>query len=354
ALAEPALTSTVGLAHMPAMSAYFRADSSYVYVSKDTILPRLGDCFIESGQYAKSVNNIDKLSIEGERAADAQIFALGNRYAYTFLSDIKGAATIESTVAFGYDAAVNTSDTLKRFPNYADIADNSLSNYYLYHWIVTSGRYVWKPKSELFVSVELEQEKEDVTLSKDLVRIKNGQGMAQRFDNLTMQNIADSWGTSYDSMRSIFSEPELSSYRMTPIGHSVELEFDEAFDGDEADFMYVELSGMQDTTSYYMAHHFSNDADFVKKENPLTEAMMRRRYNIGHVLAVTFKDDFGKEHTVFAHMGDGKYLICLGSCGGWLLNEHTTLVFEHYVNDIQKPMPEEVNVQFLKLREIEP
>ncbi|MCR5654459.1 MAG: hypothetical protein K6G07_02320, partial [Lachnospiraceae bacterium] len=46
ALAEPALTSTVGLAHMPAMSAYFRADSSYVYVSKDTILPRLGDCFI--------------------------------------------------------------------------------------------------------------------------------------------------------------------------------------------------------------------------------------------------------------------------------------------------------------------
>lgn len=351
----PCLTNTLGLEHQPAVLAFFRPPKDAVYVSQDSILPRLGDCFINGDTYKQSVNYMDKLMLEGADEKDDAVFALGNRYVYTFLGNVRGAATIESTVAFSYNAAENTANTLRTHPSYADIADNSLSNYYLYHWIVTSGRYVWKPRTELFAPVSIEQQKEDISLSPDLVLIKNGQGMAQRFGDLNMQAIADSWGSSMASLEQVFTEGEVPDYTIRDLGHSIEIEFDEQFDGDCADFIYLEFGDIKNSsTSYYMGHHLTSNVFFVSDVPPAKKAFMRHRKNVGHTVYVTFKDDYGKEHSVFGAMGDGKMLICLGSCGGWLLNGHDKLIIEHYMNDIQKPVPEDVTVRFLKLREIQP
>lgn len=129
------------------LAPYYTVPDGYVYVENDQV-ERLGTCFAEQGMYDNIENTYNSvLHVDRE---DAYLGLVGNFGLY-YLCGLKGDSTMELAPTIkGHDAARETVDLIKKQGTIVGAQINSINNYYFYHWLVSSGAYVWSQEDWRF------------------------------------------------------------------------------------------------------------------------------------------------------------------------------------------------------------
>lgn len=154
-----------------------------------------------------------------------------------------------------------------------------------------------------------------------------------------------------DSLRDIFTEVELG-YELTPTETGADICLSDAFDGDEADFIYLQFADM-DENYQYMLFYLDGGVPQDGEKYWYAKSLLKKDYNPDMVVVISWTDESGAEHSMNCRMDQGKLLIPLGGGRGWLLNEHANISITVKQGEEIIPVPEITDVQLLKLREVE-
>ena len=336
-------TASVGILSLDSNSkleSCYTVPDGYVYTNNNQI-EKLGPCFIDETMYDSITQ-----TFEDTRKLDSNKSYLGivRSFDLYYLCDLKGDSVMVTGTLKGYDAVKETVELMR---NNKTIVGNNISpinNYYLYHWLITSGEYVWSDTHCRFEPANNQQKKQEI-----LLHNKNN---PLALDGAHLGRIASSWGNSINTLQKIFTKPiidiELQSQNL-----STQINLATPIDGDSADFVYVEFSKTNDTYAYTLfdlqQSHIQNTDDY-----PLLKHLMKKDYNDGTIVSISWLDDMEIEHSMNALMGKGKLLIPLGCGKEWLLNKHSHINISIMTQDGTKiAVPNIQKIEFLKLREIE-
>lgn len=322
-------------------NAYYSVPEGYVY-AKNNQVERLGVCFVEEGVYETIEDIYNKMA-----ALDRENSYLGiaKNFGLHYLCNIKGGGTIELGEVKGYSAAQETVDLLRRQKTIVGEVD-SVNNYYLYHWLVTSGEYIWVDDIQGF-------EPSESKLTAEEARVENKNYVCGKARNKAdLGRSPGSFGASMDSLRAIFSSPDVK-YIIEDNGTSKDIVFYYELDGDEADFVYMEFDGMDENYDYTL-FNLSDSVVWDTEKYPMFRSFMKKDYNRGIRVAVSWVDEDWNDYSMRCLMSHGKLLLPLGEGSGWLLNKHSGIHIS-VLDENNEPItvPEIVDVEFLKLREIE-
>ena len=80
---------------------------------------------------------------------------------------------------------------------------------------------------------------------------------------------------------------------------------------------------------------------------------MKKFYNDGIKVVVSWKNDAGEIITSSCDMDEGKLLFPLGAARGWLLNSHSSISISVMAGDEVIATPKITELRMLKLREVE-
>ena len=151
------------------------------------------------------------------------------------------------------------------------------------------------------------------------------------------------------SLEKIFSIPDLKLQLKEEENRNI-INFSSVIDGDEADWLYIEFADM-DKDYEYISYDYSKE---VKQEpDPLSKYLMKKDYNPGEFVLITWTDDIGETNSIRCRMGKGKLLIPLGAGRNWLLHDHDSFSVSVERDGVQAEVPTIIDVQMLKLREVE-
>ena len=319
---------------------YYTVPEGYVYVTEDSI-ERLGECFVAGSVYdeLQNVNNVVS-SLDREKT----YLGVVGQFGLFYLFDIKGDSVMEITRTIkGYDA---TKETVELIRNNETLVGDKLSvvnNYYLYHWLITSGEYIWDSENRLFIPNDGSASKEEI--------LEQNKNMELGAEDEKLGRVAGSWGSSMDTLEEIFSE-ENADYDINKESFYTIIDFNQMVNGEDADFIYVEFANMDKNYEYIL---FNLSESIVQETDRYNWAsnMMKKDYNRGMAVTVYWTDEIGIEHNMNCAMDEGKLLIPIGAGKGWLLNEHSEIriVVKQGENIIETP--EITSFRLLKLREIE-
>lgn len=306
------------------------------YTRTDGYGSRFGDCFILNDEAVT-----EKLWLISQLDKKESYFALGD-FGYYYLYDLKGDGPMEAVTVKGYDAAMETIDILRKNHTLIGTDMSSLGNYYLYHWLVTSGKYVWDDGKLLFTP-------NDTDLALDKVHeINRDNPIPQEAPLLT--KTASSWGSSMSTLEPLFDEKS-PEYDTVNEGNTVKIAFNNKEDGNDFDFIYLDIENDLnfDYKLFEMGHAITQNVE----DNPFYRYVMRRDYNPGKNVIISWTDDQGTPHSMTCSLGRGKLLVPLGGGKGWLLNGHDNINIS-VADDEGKPLDlGGINsIRFLKLREI--
>lgn len=323
------------------LAASYRVSDGYVFVTDETD-DRLGTCFVEQGMYDGLVKTHETTDLlDGERSYMGIVPNFGQFY----LCGLRGGGTMEiyPTVK-GYGAAQEAVDLIREQDIVVGAEMSAINNYYLYHWLAVSGEYVWSAEKRQF-------EPADGTVSPEEVSVRN-KNIDIPLEWSGLGRTASSWGQSMDTLGIIFSDPGIA-YTATDVENGVRISMAEAVDGDEADFLYLEFAGMDENYEYTL---FDSNDFYVQdtEKEPFLKYLTKKDYNRGVTVNVSWTGEEGAVYGMSALMGRGKLLLPLGGGRGWLLNSHSDITVSVTGQDGQNiPVPEMVNLKFLKLREVE-
>lgn len=272
---------------------------------------------------------------------DRSYFALGD-FGYYYLYDLKGDGAMEAFTVRGYDAAKEAIDIFLRNKTYIGTDMDSIGNYYLYRWIVTSGRYIWDDTAKLFTPCE-----EDI--SSDLISEMNKKNTVPKESPLLMRTAA-SWGDSMSSLNGIFSEVE-KTYELERNEYGINITFDEELDGNDLDFIYFEVDN--DKNYDYKFFHVGYGITQNIENEPFCSYLLKKDYNPGENVIISWEDDNGNRHDMSCCLGRGKLLIPIGGGKGWLQNMHNGIELSMADDSgASINMGDVSGVRFLKLREL--
>lgn len=327
------LAGTMGLTSSGPGSAYVKVGKGYEYVADKE--SRLGEGFIDS----KVMEEVETKKAAFE-AIDSDIARFGiAKFGYYYLLEQPGAYTLEATTAKGYSAAQEAVDNLRNHPAAVGTNISTWGNYYLYHWLLTSGEYSWDANQGVFL-------RNDEVKSRDVVKAEHwNAGFAT--DDLDLKTHWGSLGESMGTLRGIFSEPNID-YDVVEKEKGVELRFGAPIDGDEADFLYLEFDGVLDDFDYVQ---FDASGEHVVKATKLSRPLLKKSWNLGKKVALEWEDSAGEVHGVRCDLSKGKLLVPLGAGKNWLLNNHDNLKISLLDNDEVTQLPKISHMEFLKLRE---
>ncbi|MBR4706914.1 MAG: hypothetical protein IKP29_02530 [Pseudobutyrivibrio sp.] len=322
------------------LEAYYTASSDWVHAEDDKI-KRYGEAFVHPDLYEFLSNWYDWF-----QGCDQDGAYLGGVFDYGpyFLFDVKGAAVMETPGTLkGYTAVQESVDMVRANGSYVGAYINPVDNYYLYHWLVTSGDYKWDAEKKYFIPNDGSNTVEEIQ--------DNNKGIALTSDGATLKRTAGSWGSSMDSLESIFKEVNIG-YQELDEDYMNTITFEKEFDGDEADFMYIEFAGVSDNYDYIL---FDHGQDYVQEADkyPIAKNLMKKDYNRGKEVYVYWTADDGVDHLMRAYLDEGKLLMPLGAGQGWLLNRHSSIKITMAENDEFVSVPDIKEIRLLKLREIQ-
>lgn len=318
------------------LAAYYTVPESHVAITDDAT-GRFGNCYMdgETYEYVKSFYAKAE-SLDKEKSYLGILPSFGYYYVY----GVKGASTIEPGTIKGYRAAEETVELLRRNDIGGVSSISPHSNYYLYHYLMASGEYRWNPQMGCFEKAGSDISAEQVLMDNQAADIQgNYYGIGRT---------AGSWGLSMESLSEIFTDPGIK-YSLSSSQGVREVVFDAPLDGDDADFMYIEFADMDRNYEYIL---FDHKNDTIQKEDPLANPLMKKDYNRGMTVAVSWTGDGGEVDTMECSMCQGKLLIPIGAGRDWLLHEHEKLEVSVLQDGEKIEMPEIREVRFLKLREI--
>lgn len=308
-----AATSSIGFYGAEGSSklqAAYTVPEGYIYVENDPV-KRLGTCFVEQSMYEtieSTYQNMEKLDKK-----QSYLGMVGNFGLY-YLCNIKGGSVIETGTIKGYGAAQETVDLLRRQKMVVGGNLSSINSYYLYHWLVTSGEYIWSPNSWRFEPNDGSVPKEDILLQNQTIGLSP--------DGVSLGRTASSWGLSMDTLQDIFLEPHVD-YALTELADLKQIDFSVPIDGDDADFIYLEFANMD--ASYDNILFNLSDSIVQVEETPCMKGLLKKDYNRGQTVVISWKGEDKAAHSIHCFMGQGKLLIPLGGASGWLLNSHSEL-----------------------------
>ena len=215
-------------------------------------------------------------------------------------------------------------------------------NYYLYHWLLTSGEYVFDEENWQFIPNNGKYEKEEI--------IEQNRMNPVAPENIGIGKMAASWGSSYKTLAHLFSEIDLSHNDSRSEHDSLHLDFSNAIDGDEADFLYLEFDMNKD----YIYTLYGLLAEYTPwKESVIDRFILKRNYNADMLLQIRYFDNSGKEQSLTCDFGRGSLLIPMGASAKWLLNDHSEMTMYAFKGGSYVPLPEIKTMKFLKLHGIE-
>lgn len=329
-----------GMGNSSKLAAYYQVPEGYVFVSGQTD-DRLGTCFVEQGMY-DGVMKTCELAEQLDR--DKSYLGIVPNFGHFYLGGIRGGGVMETGTIKGYDAAQEAVDMIREQNVIVGANMSAVSNYYLYHWLVASGEYVWSAEDRRF-------EPNDGSLLKEEILARN-KNIDIPPEAEWLGRTASSWGQSIDTLRAVFSVPKIE-YTVANVEGGVQAVMSEMVDGDEVDFLYVEFAGMEENFEYTLFDH----SDFYVQDtekHPSLKYLAKKDYNRGVTVVVSWTGEGGETYSMSAQMGRGKLLVPLGGGKGWLLNNHSAVTVSVLGQDGQSsPVPEIVNLEFLKLREVE-
>ena len=336
AMLAPAVSARIGFFALDAgLKAYVAVPEDYVFVEQDAV-ERLGACFIKESLY-EQVSSVCA-SLEEEEKGQAYLGVPGD-FGYFYLSGVKGNGVMETFDTLkGYEA-VQEAVAAARGQKAAVGNVSPFYNYYLYHWLLTSGEYVWSAEKGCFLPDSGGWTKEQV--------LEMHRGLSFGMEGFDAGKNAGSFGLSMDSLQGIFSEPDIGFlYRQE--GEEGHIAFTDAVDGEEADFMYVEFSDMGQDFVYTL---FDLNGEQERSGGLLAKYLMKKNYCPGMQVAVSWEDGEGQEHSMHCAMQQGKLLVPLGAGEKWLLHPHTDLRISVTRDGQQSEVPKIAKLRFLKLRE---
>lgn len=318
------------------MTALTEVPEGYVYVEDDDSA-RWGTGFARQDIY----DSVEQMA-ETPDDPDASYVGTYPYFGYFYLLDVPGDAELEmSEDNKSYDAVAETVSILKNNQTVVGTNLDPYANYYLFNWLLTSGQYEWSPEDGRFYYNGGDSTEDVLDANRDCqLGSENGY----------ILQTAGSLGNSFESLRPIFEEPDIGYSLRTDEeddgDDAAVISFDQAVDGDEADFLYLEFSGLPDTVSYSLY-------DLTQETADGSSFLTRERYNADMTVIVTWTDDEGAEHTMSMDMCKGRLLIPLGAGKGWLLNSHDSIEISVQQNGTEIVVPDISEAAMLKLREVE-
>jgi hypothetical protein len=242
----------------------------------------------------------------------------------------------------GYGATEETVKNILKNDTILGININPFRNYYLYHWLATSGEYIFSDELRLFIPNNGVYSKAEVQDINKFITINN--------EDLGVGLAAGSFGSSMDTLEPIFTEKEYD-YSLKEESQKATVTFDEAFDGDDADFIYLEFEGASDDYNYILYdYHYPVVQDEAKYG--IFKSLLKKNYNIGKTVVVSWTDDYGDEHQISCDLDEGKLLIPLGAGRGWLLNSHDEVTITVMQDENNIDVPKIKNIRMMKVREV--
>ena len=320
-------------------SPYYTVPDGYVFTENDQV-DKLGTCFVEQNVYNK-IESTYTWMLQKDRKKS--YLGVVSDFGLYYLCNIKGNGLMETRTIRGFDLTKEAIDLARKQEAIIGASMSSLDNYYLYHWVVTSGEYAWSDKSFSF-----EPNKSGMTKEEILEKNKN---ISLSEDNLALGKTASSWGESMSSLSKIFENTN-SKYSASVNDNILSINFDKDFSGEEADFMYLEFNNKNNNYEYTL-FDFTNSYVLNTKDLGIVKYLTKKEYNRGETVVLTWSSEDGTSHSMNCAMSHGKLLVPLGSGRGWLLNKHVYLNIS--VQDAEGKVlefPELKSVEFLKLREV--
>lgn len=338
ALCVPIVSGVYGFKESPQkLKAYYTIPEGYVYADHWDVA-NLGVGFVNGDTWKKMSAAKEAVANVPENTA---MFGFSAQYGPTYIYDMKGFATIEHRTVRGYGAAKACVELIKKHKPVIGNAIEPFNNYYLYHWLMTSGYYSYSRELGMFVPNDEKKDIEDVIY-------ENGNAGSQR-EVLDIGNFAASLGTSLDTLMPNFTDvtPYIS---LEMVGDFAGIQFEDEIFGNDADFLYIKLAN-DDTEPLYALYNTSGGFSY-KQENLSGKSWMKKIYNAGKKVLIGWSVG-DKDYFICCNVNNGELLIPLGAGTDWLLYDHDCVwvTFENSEPDVKAPQIE--SVKMLKLREIE-
>lgn len=330
----------------PKYESAYVVPAEYKYVRDDNI-KHLGECFVASNIYEQLLIDYQKSMELDKKDTYIGSFQSFGRY---FLFDIKADSTVETVSIKGESAAKETIDIIRNNNTYIGNNISPLENYYLYNWLMTSGEYVYNPKDNLF-------EPNKKGIDSEEIKRKNSEAILanSNYENYNLSKIAGSWGSSMETLKPIFENVPLE-YDLKEEDIGVRITFDKEIDGDEADFLYLEVGNLSNQVSHVALNQGAEEPIDISGYE-YGKALFKEKNNPDDSISIVWSDEQGHLYTMNCEMDEGKLLIPLGAGKGWLLNNHGDIRITQFkmLYDYKQTIeiPQIVNLKFLKLREIE-
>ncbi|MDE7313229.1 MAG: hypothetical protein K2N87_16680 [Eubacterium sp.] len=318
------------------LDAYEIVPDGYTYIQKDNV-EKLGTGFLAQEVY-DTVSSANQVFAEEDRAQS--YFGKRGNFGFFYLNDVKGDATMEiAGTVRGFEATQEAIDIVRNNKTVIGNDLNPFYNYYLYHWLLTSGEYIWSEEKECFLP-------NDENIDVDKVRNMH-QEVSLSWEGIDIGKCAGALGLSKDSLDQIFTEKN-TELTLQQGNNGIQILFSNTIDGDEADYLYLEFTGM-DQDYHHTLYHLSEEQE--QDGGILAKNLMKKNYNPGMMVCVSWLDVNGEGHAMYCAMSQGKLMIPLGAGVKWLLHPHTQIQISVMQDGQEISVPQISDIQFLKLRE---
>ncbi len=317
------------------LEAYYTVPENYTLMEDWNL--RLGKCFMDPEGY-QYISNFYNATSSLDR--NEQYLGVAENFGLYYFCNFKGISVMEiANTLRGYGAANETIELLKKYHPIVGRNIYSHDNYYLYHWLLTSGEYVWDDESRLFRPNTGEYTKEEV--------LSNNSSIDVSWGELDLGKTTGSWGSSMKSLNPIFAESDIVP-TITREDNSYEVVFDKTIDGDEADYLYLDFGEHKDKYNYKQLY---SDEIINAEQYGLLKYFFKKDYNPDTYVEVSWVDNYGRNQKITCNLDEGKLLIPLGARTGWLLNDQSSIKItllgeEDFIRNLDIK-----NIRFLKLRE---
>lgn len=324
-----------GVRYMDKGTSYYTVPEDYIYVSKDCEIDKLGEGFFKESNYNELLRTG---AFFNQFDMEKQGFCGGLDFGDFYFARAKGDSVANLTTMKGYDASTELARTVVSNSTVMTPMD-SFIYYYIYNWMMASGEMVYDSEKQAFLV-------NDGSFSLDTV--KNLNRKYKPSNDISMTNSPGAWGNSFESLLPVF-DYEIDDVSISNEGDETRLCFNEIADGADADFLYIEFTGMNQQFEYNI--HSYTERWMV--EGRLTDLLVNKDYNPGLFVKISWNGENGEECSVNCEMNNGKLLVPLGSGQDWLLYPHDSLNISLFTELGECDyVPEVTDVKLLKLRSV--
>ncbi len=331
----PACTADIGYNDNDAkLSPFYYVNEGYEYIKRDNC-PLLGEGFIKSDIVSLLDNALEKAeTLDNSK----KYYALFDTFGEYCLSETKAVGMIEKSNVKGYETAKETVKILRENKPVVGTLLNTYEHYYMNHWLLTSGEYVYSEKDKMFHP--------NTNMPAEEVRHIN-EAFSAGERTYSFDSVAAALGMSMPSLAENCFEQKNIQFGVYAYGGGKMIETEDIY-GDTADFLYIRFA---DTDKKYVYSFYNDPYTQYANINGISKYLYKKYENKDKTAAFLWIDEDGSQHIYNCAFAGGELLIPLGLDAKWLFGTHNAVYTEVFENGVSVPTEIE-DIKFLKLREV--